>query len=133
MKSIKLPILSVALVSLVLAGCTERSADGNGPFLVSSRSVYHMSDGGHADGYYANRRAYVDEYASAEHRGDTLIATTLHEVNACAEEVGQIAIAADTISLETKRVGDVACASVEFHLFTYVIVGKDLERYSLKF
>jgi hypothetical protein len=80
-----------------------------------------MQDGEHANGYYQNHKNFIEYYFSAEYKTDTLKITTLIEINSCAEIVADIEISNDTLYLLTKNIGNVACASVTFNKFTYVI------------
>src|SRR5690554_7181172 len=56
--------------------------------LISFKSEFVMEDGSEVDGYYENRNSFIEPYTSYAFSQDTLRATTLHEVNSCAETVG---------------------------------------------
>lgn len=101
--------------------------------LVSSSSEYIMDDGPQADGYIINRDKFIKPYVSSEISGDTLIASTLFEINSCAETIGNIIIRNDSLFLETKVIGTTFCTSTEFHQFKYTIVMDSLRKYALVF
>lgn len=102
-------------------------------YLINSTSTFVMEASNEAMGYYNDRTSFIKPFISNEYKGDTLIATTLHEINGCAKTIGQIKFSNDTLYLLTKREGDEACASVEFHKFKYTIVKKDIKTYTIVF
>ena len=89
--------------------------------LLDWSSEFVMQDDGDAEGYYQNHIKFIEPYFSSEYKADTLKVTTLIEINSCAEIIADIKISNDTLYLLTKNIGNVACASVTFNKFTYVI------------
>ena len=92
-----------------------------------------MEDGDHADGYYSNRDSFITPYQSVSYHGDTLVATTLHEVNTCAKTVADVRLSHDTLFLLIDRKDKGGCASVEFRLFRYVVRVPEGEKYHVVF
>lgn len=81
------------------------------------------------DAYYENRNKFIAPYKSREIRGDTLWASTLFEINACAETVARIRFSNDSLFLHIEQVGDIACTTFGFRKYNYVIVKKDIGKY----
>ena len=90
-----------------------------------------MQDGAAADGYYTDHENFIQSYFSADYKQDTLILTTLHGINSCAEIVADIEIVNDTLYLLSQDIGDVACASVTFNKFTYIVYNPDNTKYKI--
>ncbi len=89
--------------------------------LIGSSHTFLFEDGEHADEYYNDRLEFIKPYNSEKHVGDTLFITTLRRVNSCAETQGDIQINGDSIILLDYQIGDIACASTDFHKFEYVV------------
>jgi hypothetical protein len=96
--------------------------------LISFKSEFVMEDGSEVDGYYNNRSLFIEPYTSYALNDDTLHVTTLYEVNSCAETVGRIRFSNDSLFLFVEQMGNVACTSIEFRKFDYVIVRKNIKK-----
>ena len=91
-----------------------------------------MEDGENADGYYDNYETFIKDYFSEKQKDDTLIVTTLIEVNACGETIGDIQFSGDTLFLKTKQISDEVCSSIMFEKFTYRIYNPDKKKYQIQ-
>ena len=69
-------------------------------------------------------------YYSTENK-DTLIVTTLIEVNACGQTIGDIEFSGDTLFLKTRQITVDVCASTMFEKFTYRIHNPDKKKYEV--
>ncbi len=101
--------------------------------LISFKSEFVMEDGLEVDALYNNRSKFISPFVSKTFSRDTLRVTTLHEVNSCAETVGRIRFSNDSLFLLVEQVGDLACTSVEYRKYYYVIVKKNIEKYTIVF
>src|SRR5690554_486183 len=89
--------------------------------LIDCKAKFVMEDGEEADGYHENYHNFIKDYFSVEQKGDTLIVTTLIEVNSCGKTIGDIKFSGDTLFLRTKQIAEELCASTMFEKFTYRI------------
>lgn len=89
--------------------------------LVDWSSEFVMEDGPQADGYYQDHDNFIKPYFSSEYKKDTLVVTTLIEINACAETDAAIKISSDTLYLMTTNIDSESCSSTVFSKFTYTI------------
>ena len=89
--------------------------------LIDCKAKYVMEDGEEADGYHKDYQNFIKDYFSDEHKGYTLIVTTLIEVNSCGKTIGDIKFSEDTLFLKTKQIAEEVCASTMFKEFTYRI------------
>jgi hypothetical protein len=123
---------SLILIVAIFFSCSQTSRLRTHENLISVENVLVMEDGDHASGYYTDHENFIKSYISEKQSGDTLIVTTLKEINACGKTVGDIRISKDTLFLETKNVSDESCASVTFNKFTYRIENSTKQKYIVK-
>ena len=127
-------MVGVCFVTIVCSSCLRSAKkDDRKGGLISCESEFVIEDGEHATSYYENRENFIQPYTNASYSGDTLRAETLHEVNSCAETIGEIRYSNDTLYLSTKRISNEVCASVEFHRFNYTVVKENIESYTIVF
>lgn len=126
----KFSILLVILVSL--SGCSQNSGKKDSDVLVSYSQSFVMEDSEAANGYYDNREEFIQPYFSVKYLHDTIVATTLHEINACGKTDAQIIISGDTLFLQTINNSKEVCASIKFHKYTYVILNPSNKRFIVK-
>lgn|SRR5690606_2357654 len=122
--------------SLTFPSCSGKKGIEDNPTnsaLVSWSSKLIMDDGEVASAYYEDRENFIEPFLSATYSGDTLTVTTLHEINGCAEIIGDIKFGKDTLYLLTKIVSDEVCTSVKFNLFEYVIVKEGIRDYFIRY
>lgn len=100
--------------------------------LIDCKTKYVMEDGEEADGYHEDYENFIKEYFSEKQNGDTLIVTTLIEVNACGKTIGDIEFSGDTLFLKTRQIADEVCASTMFEKFTYRIHNPDKKKYEIQ-
>ena len=118
------------IIILLICSCTN-SAYQQHDRLLNWEHELVMEDGAGADGYYTDHKNFIQWYFSADYKQDTLIVTMLHEINSCAEIVADIKIVDDTLYLLSQDIGDVACASVTFDKFTYIVYNPDNMKYKI--
>lgn len=99
--------------------------------LIDCKTKYVMEDGEEADGYHEDYESFIKVYFSEEQNGDTLIITSLIEVNACGKTIGDIEFSGDTLFLKTRQIADEVCASTMFERFTYKIHNPDKKKYEI--
>jgi hypothetical protein len=114
---------------LGLSDHIEKKEDSK--YLLESSSSFVMEDGGHADGYISNRKSFIKPYCSIKYSGDTMITTTLHDINGCATTIGDIQFSNDSLFLKTRVIGDVYCTSTVYQKFKYVIARDSIEQYTV--
>lgn len=100
--------------------------------LIGCESVLVMEDGDQATAYYTDHENFIKPYLSESQLGDTLVLTTLKEINACGRTEGDIRFSGDTIFLETKLSSQETCASVVFHKFTYKVNNPTKQKYFIR-
>lgn len=100
--------------------------------LIDCKTKYVMEDGEEADGYHEDYENFFKDYFLEEQNGDTLIVTTLIEVNACGKTIGDIEFSGDTLFLKTRQIADEVCASTMFEKFTYRIHNPDKKKYEIQ-
>src|SRR5690554_3994194 len=100
--------------------------------LIDCKMKYVVEDGEEADGYHEDYENFIKDYFSEEQNGDTLIVTTLIEVNACGKTIGDIEFSGDTLLLKTRQIADEVCASTMFKKFTYRIHNPDKKKYDIQ-
>lgn len=100
--------------------------------LIDCKMKNVMEDGEKADGYHENYENFIKDYFSEYQNGDTLIVTTLIEVNACGKTIGDIEFSGDTLFLKTRQIADEVCASTMFEKFTYRIHNPDKKKYEIQ-
>ncbi|MCK9480130.1 MAG: hypothetical protein M0R38_00005 [Bacteroidia bacterium] len=100
--------------------------------LIDCKTKYVMEDGEEADGYHEDYENFIKDYFSEEQIGDTLIVTTLIEVNACGKTIGDIEFSGDTLFLKTRQIADEVCTSTMFEKFIYRIHNPDNKRYEIQ-
>ena len=100
--------------------------------LIDWSSEFVMNDGERATPYYLDHENFVKPYFSVTYKKDTLIATTLQEVNSCGKIVADIEIINDTIRLSTNQSSEIACTSVKFEKFTYIINNPSNKKFVVK-
>ena len=98
--------------------------------LIDCKTKYVMEE--EADGYHEDYENFIKDYFSEEQNGDTLIVTTLIEVNACGKTIGDIEFSGDTLFLKTRQIADEVCASTMFEKFTYRIHNPDKKKYKIQ-
>lgn len=101
--------------------------------LLMSNHNFVMDDGTSADGYYKNRLKFIKPYTSVKYVNDTIVATTLQEINSCGHSEGIIEVKSDTIHLLTKHTSWAKCASVQFCKYRYVILNPKRKQYKIVF
>ncbi len=128
----------VAILTFALYSCSN-STDKNQTEktktherLIDCKTKFVMEDGEEADGYHEDYENFIKDYFSEEQNGDTLIVTTLIEVNACGKTIGDIEFSGDTLFLKTKQIADEVCASTMFKKFTYRIHNPDKKKYDIQ-
>lgn len=120
------------ILTLLVASCTSDRTYNQDDRLLDWTSEFVMEDGEQADGYYQDHDNFIKSYFTTHYKVDTLIVTTLIEINSCAEIIADVKISNDTLYLLTKDIGDVACASVIFNKFTYIIHNPNNKRFIIK-
>ena len=93
--------------------------------LIECNTQYVMEDGEEASGYHEDYENFIKDYFQERQKGDTLIISTLIEVNACGETIGDIEYLGDTLYLKSRQIADEVCASTMFETFTYKIHNPD--------
>jgi len=129
--------LKICITTILFCSCSN-ATDKNGDddarrALISWNSEFVAGDGQQMTGYYKDREEFIKPYTSRKYSGDTLRVETLHEINSCAETIGDIKFSNDTLFLLTKIVTDEVCGAVKFHKFKYTIVKKGIKNYTIKF
>lgn len=99
--------------------------------LIDCISKFVMEDGGNSDGFHNNYDNFIKDYFSKKQNGDTLIITTLFEVNACGQTIGDIEFYGDTLFLKTKHISDEVCTSIRFEKFIFRIHNPNNEKYKI--
>jgi len=122
-------ICNIVIWTTQICGCTSRTKDYTSNRLIEWKSEHIMNDGIEANSYYTNHKKFIKPYFKTIYKKDTLIVSTLIEINSCGETVGEIDFSNDTLYLLTKLISNEACASVVFHKFTYVIQNLENEKY----
>ena len=118
---------------IVIFGCSSNLKPKESSLLESS-SEFIMEDGDESTGYYMNREKFITPYKSYTLLGtDTLLVSTLHQVNACEERGGDVLFKGDTLFLETKSVSGNPCASVIFKKYSYKIFKKGISKFYVKY
>jgi hypothetical protein len=84
-----------------------------------------MEDGDEATPYYNDHDNFIKQYFFASYKKDTLIATTIMEVNCCGKTIADIKYSGDTLYLMTRHVSAEACTCIEFRKYTYTIHNPD--------
>lgn len=100
-------------------------------YFVSSYSEFVSEYGPAVFGYSRNRAKFIKSYCSKKYSHDTLIVTTLHDVNECGEEIGKIEFSNDTLFLLTEFVDSIGCSSEVLKKYTYFIVKEDIKKYHI--
>lgn len=100
--------------------------------LIECKAKFVMEDGEEADGYHEDYEHFIKDYFSQDQKGDTLIVSTLFEVNACGKTIGDIEFSVDTIFLKTRQIADEVCASTMFEKFTYIIHNPEKKKYEIQ-
>jgi hypothetical protein len=97
--------------------------------LIGCQTKYIMDDGQDTDGYHKNHENFIKDYFSEKQIRDNLIVTTLIEVNACGETIGDIEFSGDTLFLKTRQIADEECTSIAYNSFTYKIHNPSKKKY----
>jgi hypothetical protein len=100
--------------------------------LIDCKSKYVMECGEELDGDLQDYEKLKKEYFSVEQNGDTLIVTTLNEVNSCGKTIGFIEFSGDSLFLKTRQIADDVCTSTMFEKFTYRILNPDKIKYKIR-
>lgn len=100
--------------------------------LIDCKTKYIMEDGKEADSYHEDYENFIKDYFSEEQNGDTLIVTTLIEVNTCGKTIGDIEFLGDKLFLKTRQITDEVCASTMFEKFTYRIHNPEKKKYEIQ-
>ena len=88
-----------------------------------------MEDGASATPFYIEHENFIKPYFKTLYQNDTIVVSTLMEVNSCGESIGDIKISHDTLYLLTKNVANEVCTSVVFKKFTYFISNPGNKQY----
>lgn len=112
--------------------CADKTNANTANFLIKYSNEFVTEDGVSMDGYYSDREKFIKPYFSISYRNDTIVATTIHEINACGKTEGQIQISGDTLFLQTIHTSDEVCASVVFHKYTYYIRNTGKKKFIVK-
>lgn len=121
----------ILIVILFIASCSNEKTNQQDDRLLDWKSEFVMEDGEDVNSYYNDYENFIKPYFSTDYKIDTLIVTTLIEINSCAEIVADIKISNDTLYLLTKNIGDFACTSVNFNKFTYTIYNPENKRFTI--
>ena len=126
-------ILQIIFSIFLLLSCSNsnKEKDKKHEKLISWSNKFISEDGEKMDGYYNNHKEFIKPYSSDKQIGDTLVVSTLHEINACGETVGDISYSGDTLFLKTKQIGNEVCASIVFSKFTYKILNRNKTKYKI--
>jgi hypothetical protein len=88
-----------------------------------------MDMGAHADGYFQNHKTFIEPYFKVSYLEDTIVVTTLLEINCCGTMEGDIEISNDSIFLLAKNTSEYACTCLEYHKFSYTIHNPENRKY----
>lgn len=140
MKRLNKPIKIVTFLLLVVFGFQSCSNSTNKKqsektrtheSLIDCKTKFVMEDSEEADGYHEDYENFIKTYFSEEQTGDTLVVTTLIEVNACGKTIGDIEFSGDTLFLKTTQIADEVCASIMYEKFIYRIHNPDKKKYEI--
>ncbi len=126
-------IIALTVLSFGLYSCTNTTdKTKTHERLIDCKTKFIMEYGEEADGYHNDHENFIKDYFSELQKGDTLIVTTLIEVNACGKTIGDIEFSGDTLFLKTRQIADEVCASTMFEKFTYRIYNPDNKKYEIQ-
>lgn len=117
------------LLSMILlfSSCKEKIKQHNQ--LVGWSRQFVAEGGPGMNDFYNDHAVFIKQYFTNDTHGDTLIVTTLKEVNACGNAIANITISNDSIYLLTNELSDILCTSSSFNTYTYKIYNPEKKQY----
>lgn len=123
----------IIIFLFVCSACVTKKEFIKNEHLINYRYVFFKEDGEEMNNYFENREIFIKNYTSAKYTNDTLVATTLIDLDPCSEYKGNIRFSNDTLYLLQYVVEGDYCSSTEFYKFEYTIVKKNIEKYYIVF
>ena len=97
-------IFTILIGASQISSCTsDHESYKSNDALIDYKNEFIMNDGEQATPYYTNHKNFIKPYFKTTYQKDTLIVTTLMEINSCGKSVGDIRISNDTLYLMTKN------------------------------
>lgn len=130
-------IILIVIILFTLNSCAEKLKKNDAEKirvherLLECKAKFIMDDSEDVDGYHLDYENFIKDYYSEEYKRDTLIVTTLYEVNACGNTIGDIEFSGDTLFLKIKQIAEEICASSMFETFTYRIYNPEKRKYKI--
>lgn len=120
----------LVLIGLSLFSCENKNIIKTHENLLDWQSEFVMEDCDD-EGYYDDYENFTKPYFSENQNKDTLIVTSLMQVNACGYAIGNINFSNDTLFLETKETAEELCTCIKYCKYTYKIYNPEKQKYTI--